>query len=206
MITSARRMTENTLTAKLRDYRVILASGSPRRHQFFRDLGIPFEIRSRPVKEEYPPGLRSSEIPVYLAELKAAAFTNAVASDELLITSDTIVWHRDNCLGKPKDAAEATRMLQQLSGDTHHVISAACFTTSRQQQTIHCQTEVTFRELTAGEIKYYVSHYSPLDKAGGYGIQEWIGLIGITGIKGSYFNVMGLPTHLVYQTLMDMAL
>ncbi len=199
-------MIECMLAAKLRDYRIILASGSPRRQQFFRDLGIPFEIRSRPVNEDFPDQLGPSEIPVYLAELKAAAFINEVAPEELLITSDTIVWHRNSCLGKPKDTDEAIRMLQQLSGDTHQVITAVCFTTAREQKTIHCRTEVTFRELTREEIEYYVSRYSPMDKAGGYGIQEWIGLIGIVGIKGSYFNVMGLPTHLVYQTLMQMAL
>lgn len=196
-------MIESLLAQKLRDYRIILASGSPRRQQFFRELGLPFEIRLREVPEKYPGHLRAAEIPLYLAELKADAF-GSLGPNELLITSDTIVWHREKCLGKPTDPKDAGIMLQKLSGEEHEVITAVCFTTALKRQTVHCSTEVRFRELTPGEIQYYIAHYNPMDKAGGYGIQEWIGLIGIEGIKGSYFNVMGLPTHMVYQTLLQM--
>lgn len=193
------------LREKLKRYSIVLASGSPRRKKFFEDLGLNFTIRLKEIEEVYPPFLQASEIPIYLAELKAAAFKSELKPNELLITSDTIVWHNGTCVGKPADAEEAERMLHGFSGQSHEVISAVSFTTPSRQLTVHNSTEVRFKALSEEEIGYYVSTYKPFDKAGGYGIQEWIGLIGIEEIKGSYYNVMGLPTHLVYKTLMDMA-
>ncbi len=188
----------------LKHHNIILASGSPRRKKFFEELGIPFEIRLHPVDEIYPSHLKAEAIARYLAALKAGAFNKELASKDILITSDTIVWHSGHSLAKPKDMAEAYSMLKELSGDTHKVITAVCFTTTSKQLTIHDTTEVTFKQLTEEEIDYYIHKYNPIDKAGAYGIQEWIGLIGIQSIKGSYYNVMGLPTHLVYKTLMSM--
>lgn len=185
-------------------YSLILASGSPRRQQFLRDLNLPFEVRLQPVEEVYPDHLKKHEIADYLAVLKANAFKDTLKEKEILITSDTVVWHKGSCLEKPKNLGEAQQMLTDLSGDTHHVITAVCFTTATKQQVQHYTTEVTFRELLEEEIAYYVENYAPFDKAGGYGIQEWIGHIGVTAIKGSYNNVMGLPTHILYKTLIHM--
>lgn len=191
------------LSKILKDYTIILASGSPRRHQFFKDLDIDFKIDLRPVDEVYPDGLEGKEISGYLAQLKAAEFTD-LKPREVLITSDTIVWHQKKALGKPTDVQEAKNMLRSLSGHTHEVITSVCFRTSSKTMVIDQITKVTFKKLTDDEITYYVDHFAPLDKAGAYGIQEWIGLIGITHIEGSYFNVVGLPTQLVYKTLRDL--
>ena len=188
----------------LKDYHVILASGSPRRQQFFKDLGLDFSIQLKEVEEIYPDHLKAEEISNYLAQLKASAFTDLQPND-ILITSDTIVWHKDKALGKPKDLDEACKMIASLSNDTHEVITSVCFTTTTQTKTVFQSTKVTFKALSKEEIEYYVKTYQPLDKAGAYGIQEWIGFIGITNLEGSYFNVMGLPTHLVYETLTQMA-
>lgn len=188
----------------LANHRIILASGSPRRQQFFKSLDLDFNIDLKPVDEVYPKHLKAAEISNYLAKLKAAAFTQLTLKD-ILITSDTIVWHHDKALGKPKDLTEAKKLIASLSADTHEVITSVSFTTSTQQITLDHSTKVTFKALSTNEINYYVDHYKPLDKAGAYGIQEWIGLIGITHIEGSYFNVMGLPTHLVYETLTTLA-
>lgn len=193
------------LQEKLKQFTIVLASASPRRQEFFRDLGLDFEIRLKPVIEDYPDHLQAAEIPVYLAELKAAALKSTLNSKELLITSDTVVWHNNEALAKPADPQQAMAMLQRLSGGWHDVITAVCFTMTTGQRMVHHCTRVKFKELTNEEIGYYIDHYQPFDKAGGYGIQEWIGLIGIEEIRGSYFNVMGLPTHLVYKTLIDMA-
>ena len=189
---------------KLKGYRIILASGSPRRHEFFKELGVDFEVVTRPVEEVYPKNLKGSGISEYLARLKAAAFSGALYAGEILITSDTVVWHQGKSLAKPKDNNEALHMLKALSGDWHEVITSVCFTTVMEQRTVSCTTQVKFRKLTDLEINYYIDTHKPFDKAGGYGIQEWIGLIGIEEIKGSYTNVVGLPTHLTYKTLMDM--
>ena len=188
----------------LKDYHVILASGSPRRQQFFKDLGLDFSIQLKEVEEIYPDHLKAEEISNYLAQLKASAFTDLQPND-ILITSDTIVWHNHKALGKPKDLDEACKMIASLSNDTHEVITSVCFTTTTQTKTVFQSTKVTFKALSKEEIEYYVKTFQPLDKAGAYGIQEWIGFIGITNLKGSYFNVMGLPTHLVYETLTQMA-
>ena len=188
----------------LKDYHVILASGSPRRQQFFKDLGLDFSIQLKEIEEVYPDHLKAEEISNYLAQLKASAFTDLQPND-ILITSDTIVWHNDKALGKPKNLDEAYKMIASLSNDTHEVITSVCFTTTTQTKTVFQSTKVTFKALSKEEIEYYVKTFQPLDKAGAYGIQEWIGFIGITNLKGSYFNVMGLPTHLVYETLTQMA-
>lgn len=189
----------------LKNYHVILASGSPRRHQFLKDLDIPFIVEHKSIKEEYPVDLKRTEITDYLSELKAEVFLRQLKGNEILITSDTIVWHNDKALGKPETTSEAFKMIESLSGKTHEVISSVTFSTREFQKTVNHTTKVTFKVLSKDEINYYIEHYHPLDKAGAYGIQEWIGLIGITHVEGSYFNVVGLPTHLVYQTLVEIA-
>jgi len=181
--------------------KIILASGSPRRQQFLKDLELDFEIQLKPVEEIYPEHLQGAEITNYLSELKAEAFKSNVKEDEVVITSDTIVWHNNKALGKPKDEAHAKEIIMGLSNDWHEVISSVTFTTVTKQITKSFITKVHFKELTDEEVSHYVSKYKPMDKAGAYGIQEWIGLIGIDKIEGSYFNVVGLPTHLVYETL-----
>ena len=189
------------LNEKLKNHRLILASGSPRRQEFFKNLGLDFEIQLKPVKEEYPPRLVHFEISNYLAQLKALPFKEALQENEILITSDTIVWHNETALGKPRDENEAFSILKSLSGATHEVITSVCFTTPSFEKTLHNITKVTFKDLSDEEILYYINTFKPYDKAGAYGIQEWIGQIGVTKIEGSYFNVMGLPVHLVYKTL-----
>ncbi len=188
----------------LKNYNIILASGSPRRQQFFKDLDLDFTIQLKEIEELYPNHLKAEEITDYLAQLKAKAFTDLKEND-ILITSDTIVWHKNQALGKPKSLDEAKQMIASLSNDTHKVITSVCFTTIDQIKVIHYTTKVTFRKLSTQEITYYVDTHQPLDKAGAYGIQEWIGFIGISNIEGSYFNVMGMPTHLVYETLIQIA-
>ncbi len=193
------------LNEKLKNHHIILASGSPRRQEFFKNLGIDFETRLKPVKEEYPTRLAHFEICNYLAQLKALPFKGELQPNDILITSDTIVWHNTTALGKPSNAKEAFNMLKSLSGNTHEVITSVCFTTPTFEKTLYDIAKVTFKELTNGEINYYIETYKPFDKAGAYGIQEWIGQIGVTKLEGSYFTVMGLPVHLVYKTLMAIA-
>ena len=193
------------LQEKLKDYNIILASGSPRRQQFFKELELDFEIRLKPVKEEYSSELKDVEITNYLAELKAAAFEGELKTNDILVTSDTIVWHEGKALEKPKDPAQALEMIKALSGKTHEVITSVCFKTSEKIHTVHAITRVTFSNLEEDEIQFYIDNFRPFDKAGAYGIQEWIGLIGVERLEGSYFNVVGLPTHLVYQTLREIA-
>lgn len=190
----------------LKTYNIILASGSPRRQQFFRDLSLTFEVKLKPVDETYPNRLRHFEISDYLAQLKSLPFKDELKEKDILITSDTIVWHDKTALGKPRDYQDAFDMLSSLSNATHEVITSVCFTTNTQQKTVNTSTKVTFKVLTEDEINYYIKTYKPFDKAGAYGIQEWIGHIGITAIEGSYTNVVGLPTHLVYKTLNRMVL
>ncbi|MEG9326324.1 Maf-like protein [Salinimicrobium catena] len=193
------------LQEKLKDHHIILASGSPRRQQFFKELEIDFEIRLKPVEEVYPSELKGIEITNYLAELKAAPFEGELNTGDILITSDTIVWQENKALEKPKDPAQALEMIKALCGKTHEVITSVCFKTPEKIRTVHAVTKVTFSSLEEDEIKHYIDRYRPFDKAGAYGIQEWIGLIGVEHIEGSYFNVVGLPTHLVYQTLFEIA-
>lgn len=185
----------------LKNHHLILASGSPRRQKFFKDLGLDFEIRLKPVEEICPDRLRYSDIPDFLAQLKAIPFKETLSENDILITSDTIVWHNNRALGKPKTKQEAFEMLQSLSGNAHEVITSICLTTNKIQKTVNSITKVFFNELTEEEIHFYIQNYKPFDKAGAYGIQEWIGLVGIKKIEGSYFNVVGLPVHLLYKTL-----
>ncbi len=192
------------LQQKLKDYNIILASGSPRRQEFFKGLGIDFEIRLKPIVENFPDHLKREEISSYLAKLKSVPFNKELKDNDILITSDTIVWHQDDALGKPMDEKQAFEMIQSMSGKTHEVMTSICFTTKNSQKTVHDITKVTFKEFSDEEIWYYIKNFHPLDKAGAYGIQEWIGQIGVTNIEGSYFNVMGLPVHLVYQTLIEL--
>lgn len=192
------------LLNKLKDYKIVLGSGSPRRQQFLKDLGLNFEIRLKSVEEVYPLELKAGEISAYLAELKATALIDTLNPNEILITSDTVVWHQNTSLAKAKDASEATKMLEALSNDWHEVITSVCFSTTEDQKTVSQTTRVKFKKLSKKEIAYYIDNFKPYDKAGAYGIQEWIGLIGIEEIKGSYPNVVGLPTQLVYSTLLAM--
>lgn len=191
------------LQEKLKNHEIILASGSPRRHKFFQELEIPVTIDVRPVEEVFPEHLKEEEITDYLAQLKAEGFKEDIKSNQVVITSDTIVYNAGTALGKPSNFEEAIKMISSLSGKDHEVITSVCFTTAKAQRTLNHRTKVYFRALSKEEIKYYVTKYKPYDKAGAYAIQEWIGLIGIEKIEGSYFNVVGLPTHLVYDTLQD---
>lgn len=182
---------------------VILASNSPRRRELLSGLGIDYEVRLMDgIDESYPEGLPGEEIPQYIARQKAAAYQ--LAADELLITADTIVYLDGQVLGKPSDEAEACQMLRRLSGRTHQVITGVALTTTREQRCFASVSEVTFATLTEEEIQYYVMHYRPLDKAGAYGVQEWIGYIGVERLEGSYFNVMGLPVQRLYTELKAM--
>lgn len=186
----------------LKNYRIILASGSPRRRELLTGLGINYEIKLLPdIDEAYPDTLQGEDIPLYIAREKADAYKASMQPDELIITADTIVWLDGRVLGKPKDEAHAVEMLRMLSGHTHQVITGVCLTTTAFQRTFAVTTEVTFCHLKDEEIEYYVTHYHPLDKAGAYGIQEWIGYIGVEAINGSYFNVMGLPVQRLYREL-----
>jgi len=192
------------LSEKLKKYNIILASGSPRRQLFFKEMDIDFTIQLKEIEEVYPDTLRGVEITDYLSKLKAAAFTD-LSEKDILITSDTIVWFRGKAVEKPKDAADAFRMIKSFSGRMHKVFTSVTFTSKKFQKTIHDTTKVWFNDLTDEEINYYIENYKPFDKAGSYGIQEWLGYIAINKIEGSYNNVMGLPTHLVYNTLIKLA-
>lgn len=189
------------LQEKLKNYNVILASGSPRRHQFFKDLNINFEVRLKEIEEIYPKELKAEEITDFLADLKSKPFDNELTKKDLLITSDTIVWFENEALGKPKNEQEAFNMLQRMSGKTHKVITSISIKTMLFQNIFNDTTIVEFKKLSDKEINYYIKNYQPFDKAGAYGIQEWIGKIGINKIEGSYFNVMGLPIHKLYEEL-----
>lgn len=191
------------LKQKLNNYNVILASGSPRRQQFFRDLDIDFSIQLKEIEEIYPENLKGVAITDYLSNLKSDAFST-LNDNDLLITSDTIVWLEGKALGKPKDAKDAFTMLRAMSGKKHEVITSVCLKSNSFQKIINDITIVTFKELSDDEIHYYINKYKPFDKAGAYGIQEWIGFIGIDKIEGSYFNVVGLPVHKLYKELMDL--
>jgi septum formation protein len=193
------------LKEKLQKYKLILASGSPRRQQFFRDLDLDFEIRLKEIEEIFPPELKAEEITNYLAELKASAFKGELKEGEILITSDTIVWHNGKALGKPKDARDAFEMLRSFSNATHEVITSVCFKTNMKSTVIFEVTKVTFNELSDASILYYIENYKPFDKAGAYGIQEWIGFAAVSKVEGSYANVMGMPTDKVYEYLSNLA-
>lgn len=183
-------------------YHIILASNSPRRNELLAGLDVPFEVRVlQNIDESYPANLPTTEIAEYIAQKKAAAYVGTMADDELVITADTIVILGDEVMGKPHDAADAKRMLGELSGRTHQVATGVTLTTRQRQTSFTVVTDVTFKQLDSDEIDYYVQTYQPMDKAGAYGIQEWIGYIGVTALKGSYFNVMGLPVQRIYEAL-----
>lgn len=186
----------------LKKYKIKLASNSPCRRELLSGLGIDYEVKLLPgIDETYPSTLTGEEIPVYIAREKADAYRPSMQPDELIITADTIVYIDGEVLGKPKDETEAIGMLQKLSGRSHQVITGVCLTTTEFQKSFASVTEVTFDQLSEEDIRFYVEHYHPMDKAGSYGVQEWIGFIGVTGLKGSYFNVMGLPVQRLYQEL-----
>ncbi|WP_314786183.1 Maf-like protein [Segatella buccae] len=186
--------------------KIILASGSPRRRELLAGLGMPFEVVVLPdVDESYPDTVKADDVPEYLAQKKAEAYTSLLTEDgKLVITADTVVILDGRIFGKPQNAEEAIQMLRTLSGKTHHVITGVCLMTRGQKHHFSVHTEVTFKVLAECEIDYYINTYQPFDKAGAYGIQEWIGYIGCTGLKGSYYNVMGLPVQRIYEELEKM--
>ena len=189
----------------LKKYKIILASNSPRRRELLSGLGVDYEVKIVPgIDETYPESLNGEEIPVYIAQEKANAYRASLQPDELVITADTIVCVDGMVLGKPVDEADACRMLRMLSGRTHQVITGVCLTTVDFQKSFASVTEVTFDTLSDEEIGYYVEKYRPMDKAGSYGVQEWIGFVGVTGLKGSYYNVMGLPVQRLYKELKEL--
>ena len=181
-------------------YKVILSSNSPRRKELFAGLGIDFDVRViSGIDESYPSDIPLKDVPQYIAKEKAAAYD--IATDELVVTADTVVIVDNEILGKPVDEDEARKMLRKLSGRSHEVITGVCLTTCELQRSFAVTSEVTFKKLSEEEIEYYVKNYHPLDKAGAYGIQEWIGYIGVTSLYGSYFNVMGMPVQRIYEEL-----
>ena len=183
----------------MKDYKIILASNSPRRKELLAGLDLDFEVKVIPgIDESYPDTLPVEEVPQYIAQEKAAAYRSVLNADTLVITADTVVVLGNEILGKPKDDDDARRILHKLSGKTHQVITGVCLTTLSQQRRFAVTTDVTFKQFTDEEIDYYISKYHPMDKAGAYGIQEWIGHIGVTALNGSYFNVMGLPVQRIY--------
>lgn len=194
-------------------FKIILASNSPRRRELLAGLDVPFEVKViKGIDESYPASLDAYQVAEYISKKKAEAYRSLLSDDVLVLTADTVVIAptadeqndkegKGVILGKPKDAQDARRMLQMLSGKTHHVVTGVCLTSSEKQHAFSVVTEVSFKTLTEQEIAYYIDHYKPFDKAGAYGIQEWIGYIGCTGLKGSYFNVMGLPVQRIYEEL-----
>jgi septum formation protein len=189
------------LTESLSKYRIILASRSLRRQQLLRELGVAFEIVMMDFDESFPDGLDGEEIARHVAGKKAEAFSGQIKKNEIVITADTIVWCRGKVLGKPADAGEASEMLKELSGITHEVITGVCIKSHDRYVIFTESTKVTFEEMSEREISYYVEKYAPYDKAGAYGIQEWIGLAACSHIDGSYFNVVGLPVQKLYVEL-----
>lgn len=183
-------------------YKVILASNSPRRKELLGGLGIDFEVRTlSDIDESYPDTLKGEDIPMFISKKKAEAYKQGMADDDMIITADTIVYDNGHVLGKPKDRAEAIQMLRELSGHSHEVITGVSIVTKEKTVQFASTSKVTFATLSNEEISYYVDHYKPFDKAGAYGIQEWIGYVAVTRIEGSYFNVMGLPIQRLYTEL-----
>lgn len=192
------------LIEKLKDYKIILASQSPRRKRLLVDLGLSFETIPVDVDESYPPNLKAEEIAIFLSQLKADAFNfDKLCENCLVITADTIVWQNGQVLSKPKDDKDANRILSLLSGNAHEVITGVTIRTKEKSQSFYSITKVYFKHLSKEEIEYYILNYQPFDKAGAYGIQEWIGYIGIEKIEGSYFNVVGLPVQRLYTELQN---
>ena len=190
------------MLSNLNKYQVILASKSPRRQELLRGMGMEFSIMTKETDESFPPEMPLDEVPKYLSLQKSLAFTeNELSADYLLITSDTVVICEGEILGKPKDREDAARMLQLLSGKTHHVVTGVTVRSEEKTESFAVRSNVTFAQLDEDEIDYYIEHCKPFDKAGAYGIQEWIGYVGISGLEGSFYNVMGLPTRRLYQCL-----
>lgn len=182
-------------------YNILLGSQSPRRKELLSGLNLKFDVKVIDVEETYPGQLVGVDIPMYLAKKKADAYLSQMDDKTLLITADTIVWHEGKVFGKPTDKAEAVRMLKSISGKTHQVITGVCINSLTRRKTFHVISEVRFSRLTSDEIEYYLANYKPYDKAGSYGVQEWIGFVGVEHIDGSYFNVMGLPVQRLYTEL-----
>lgn len=183
------------------DYNIILASKSPRRQQLLKSLGLSFSVVTKEVEEIFPDHLSKEQVPIYLAELKAVPFKNELKATDLLITADTIVCLGEKILGKPENHDQAFNMLNDLSDQKHQVLTGVCLSSENKMESFYASTAVQFKKLTAEEINYYITTFKPYDKAGAYGIQEWIGAIGITGIQGSYYNVMGLPIQKLYEKI-----
>ena len=190
------------MLSNLKKYHIILASKSPRRQELLRGMGVEFEILTKETDESFSPEMPLDEVPKYLSLQKSLAFTDEeLPADYLLITSDTVVICEGEILGKPKDKEDAERMLRLLSGKTHHVVTGVTVRSVEKTESFAVRSDVTFAQLDAEEIDYYIEHCQPFDKAGAYGIQEWIGYVGISGLEGSFYNVMGLPTRKLYQCL-----
>ncbi len=192
------------LKKKLSNYNLILASGSPRRQEFFKQLDVPFTIQLKEIDEIYPEHLKAADITDYLADLKSSVFTDLKEND-LLVTSDTIVWFKEKAIGKPKNKLDAFQMLKEMSGKKHQVFTSVSVKSKSFQRIFNDETVVEFESFSEEEINYYLENFNPYDKAGSYGIQDWIGLTGVKKITGSYFNVMGLPVHKLYKELLKIA-
>jgi septum formation protein len=194
------------LREKLKEKELILGTRSPRRHQLMRQLGIPFRIVIRSIREDGPEGMQGKELACYLSELKSTVYTPELSDPKnIVLTADTIVWLEGRSLDKPGNPFEAAEMLNELSGKKHQVITGVTLSSGKSRKTFCASTDVWFKELTEAEINYYVDEFNPVDKAGAYGVQEWIGIIGIKRIEGSYYNVVGLPVQMVYEELWDFA-
>ena len=203
---SARQVDERSKSIRMvTEYKLVLASNSPRRKELLAGLDVDFEVFVLDgIDESYPQDMKSTEVAQYIARKKAEAYKRIIRQNTLVITADTVVVVEDRILGKPHDEAEAMAMLRSISGKSHLVITGVCLTTLDKQVSFSVTTEVTFKPLTAEEISHYVTRYKPYDKAGAYGIQEWIGYVGVTSLKGSYYNVMGLPVQRIYEELKSM--
>lgn len=188
---------------KLKKYQILLASKSPRRQFLLKELNLDFEVRTKEVDESFPDHLKAQEIPLYLCEKKAAAFDEELSDNTIVITADTVVWINGQVLNKPADYDDAVRMLKLLSGKTHEVYTAVCLKSKTKTKSFYALTKVTFKPLTSEEIEFYIKNYAPYDKAGSYGAQDWIGLVAVEKIEGTYFNVMGLPMKELYEELMN---
>ena len=195
-----------TAIDNLNKFRIILASRSPRRLQLLRELGLKFEIVIKDYLETYPEGFSGEEIARYVSRQKAISFKNEISEKEIVITADTIVWCNNKVLGKPLNYEDAVHILEEISGNTHEVITGVCLYSSYKEKSFSVSTKVTFDTLSGEEISYYVEKFKPYDKAGAYGIQEWIGIIACSHIEGSYFNVVGLPVQRLYKELQSFIL
>lgn len=184
-------------------YKLTAATKSPRRHQLLKEMGLEFEVKVKEVDENFPLSLQAEQIPLYLCNLKADSFDEEIAENEIILTADTVVWIENQVLNKPYDYNDAVRMLNLLSGKRHEVYTGVCLKSRDKKVSFYARTDVYFKDLTSQEIDFYITNYKPFDKAGAYGAQDWIGLIGVEKIEGSYFNVMGLPVKELYEQLND---